>query len=178
VERLWDASMKPPKLEASEEARERESGTPDGDKLPQRARGSRSVMEERVLSMVRKAGCDTERAILRVSTKGQKAGGYCGERCRVLAGCRLVEVVGRQVPDKSDGLTPYKWSDLWYDLSLGRLPVAPDDVADYASVDWYDRICWGLTGAYRRIVAASVRLCPLMCQPRQARIRFRFGVRF
>ena len=130
VERLWDASTGPRKLEASEEARERESGAPESDKSPQRTRGPRSAMQERVLSMVRKTGCDPERAVLRVSTKGQKAGGYCGERCRVLAGCRLMEAVGRQVPDKSNGLTPYKWSDLWYDLSLGRLLVDPGDVAD------------------------------------------------
>jgi hypothetical protein len=130
VERLWDASEQPTKLEASEEARERASGAPGGGELPPRAHGPRSVMQERVLSMVRKAGCDTERAILRVSAKGQKAPGYCGERCRVLAGCRLMEAVDRQVPDKFDGLTPYKWSDLWYDLSLGRLPVDPGDIAD------------------------------------------------
>ena len=85
-------------------------------------------MQDRVLDMVRKAGCDPERAILRVSEKGQKAPGYCGERCRVLAGCRLMEAVGRQVPNKLGGLTPYKWNDLWYDLSLGRLLVDPGDV--------------------------------------------------
>ena len=87
VEQLWDASAELPKLEASEEARERESGTPDGDKFPRHARGLRSAMEEQVLSMVRKAGCDMEQAILRVLTKGQQAGGYCSECCRVLAGC-------------------------------------------------------------------------------------------
>merc|ERR1711903_347192 len=87
-------------------------------------------MRERVLGMVRDAGCDTERAVLRVSAKGQKAPGYCGERCRVLGGCRLMEAVGRQVPDKSGGLTSYKWSDLLYDLSLGRLLVDPGGDAD------------------------------------------------
>ena len=126
VERLWDASEQPPKLEASEEARERASGAPVGDKL--RTHGPKSVMQDRVLDMVRKAGCDPERAVLRVSEKGQKAPGYCGERCRVLAGCRLMEAVGRQVPNKLGGLTPYKWNDLWYDLSLGRLLVDPGDV--------------------------------------------------
>ena len=70
VERLWDASTEPHKLEASEEARERESGATGDDKSPQRTRGTRSAMQERVLGMVRKAGCDPEQAVLRVSTKG------------------------------------------------------------------------------------------------------------
>ena len=48
----------------------------------------------------------------------------------MLAGCQLMEAVGRQVPDKSDGLTPYKWSDLWYDLGLGRLRVDLGDITD------------------------------------------------
>ena len=36
--------------------------------------------------------------------------------------------VGRQVPNKLGGLTPYKWNDLWDNLSLGRLLVDPGDV--------------------------------------------------
>ena len=54
-----------------------------------------------------------------------------------------MEAVNKQVPDKSGGLTPYKWSDLWYNLSLGRLLVDPGDTvgdAQVASVDWYDRM--------------------------------------
>ena len=54
-----------------------------------------------------------------------------------------MEAVGRQVPNKLGGLTPYKWSDLWYDLSLGRLLVDPGNVvgdAQVVSVDWYDHM--------------------------------------
>ena len=90
VERLWDDSEK---LEASEEAREQEAGEQRGDKFPWRVQGSHSVVEERVLDMVRKCGCDTDRAVLRLSAKGQTARGYCRDRCRVLAGCQLVEAV-------------------------------------------------------------------------------------
>ena len=60
VEHLWDALTGPQKLEASEEAHERESGALDGDKFPQCAHSLQSVMQEQVLSMVQKAGCDTE----------------------------------------------------------------------------------------------------------------------
>ena len=45
-------------------------------------------------------------------------------------GCRLLEAVDRQVPDKTGGLTPYNWSDLWYNLSLGRLLVDPEGGAE------------------------------------------------
>ena len=51
-----------------------------------------------------------------------------------------MEAVNKQVPDKSSRLTPHKWSDLWYNLSLGRLLVDPSDIigdAQVASVDWY-----------------------------------------
>ena len=64
VERLWDASEQPPNLEASEEAREHESGTSSGVEGRQRMHGPRTMMRERVLGMVRDTGCDTERAVL------------------------------------------------------------------------------------------------------------------
>ena len=72
VEWLWGD---PENLEASEEANKQEGGDRHSDESPRHICGSRSVMEEWVLDMVQKAGCDTDHAVLCLFAKDQAAHG-------------------------------------------------------------------------------------------------------